>query len=76
MPRLRPPIRWAAVKPTFRTKAQYVGECHKCGRTWHSPNAMGLAAQHAEKCGGYVWVERTVGYVWNKADSPEPSITV
>ena len=35
----------------------YYGHCRDCEKEWYTRNAMGLAAQHAQRYGHQAWVE-------------------
>jgi hypothetical protein len=39
--------------------------CHTCGKTWETRNALGVAAQHTNRTGHYVWAEQTIATTWN-----------
>lgn len=43
-----------------------IAECHMCGWSSEARNAMGNAAQHAERTGHEVSVEQTIGVTYNK----------
>lgn len=57
-------------KCSFRTKAQYVASCHRCGWECSAGNALAMAARHFDNCGGYVWCESTVAFVWDPERRP------
>ena len=40
-------------------------ECFTCGKTWGAANAVGVAAQHAERYGHHVIAEQSTTMSWN-----------
>ena len=54
-----------AKRREWRTKTIIVAWCHDCGKTWESPNAHGVGAQHARKHEHYVAIDRTITYVYD-----------
>lgn len=52
-------------RPSFHTYNHYLGECHKCGKLFQERNAMGVAARHFDKCGGYISLDVTMTFVWD-----------
>lgn len=53
-------------RPSHTGIPHAVGECRDCPKEWSSRNAVGLAAQHADKTGHHVVAEQLISMSWNK----------
>lgn len=58
-----PPVTntWTGITHAF-------ADCHDCGATWGSRNAVGLANQHARRTGHEVAAEQMISITYNRRE--------